>query len=320
MKKVILIPIIVGSALLVTGGILLGVGLANSASSGTNVTREELLNEDFNNFDFNLDISDLTFVKTNDGTKKIVFQEQKKLFHEFTVEDGTLKVKFKDNRAWNEKWFSFGVNIKVTVYLPETSYGNLKIDSDTGDTNIPEDFTFDSFHLEGHTGDLNMSANVTNSYYAKLSTGDMKLNSITTKEMELKTDTGKMFLTDVDVKEDLAMKISTGDITLNNVHAKNLSKNKDGKGSTGKIKLINTVISENITIRNGTGDVIFTDSDAHDLDVEASTGDVKGTLLTGKLFTAKTSTGHINVPDDDPTGGVCKIKTSTGDINIKIKA
>ena len=80
MKKVILIPIIVGSALLVTGGILLGVGIANSMSVAKSNIREEVLTEDFTNLDFNLDVSDLTFVKTNDGTKKLVFQEQKKQY------------------------------------------------------------------------------------------------------------------------------------------------------------------------------------------------------------------------------------------------
>ena len=320
MKKVILIPIIVGSALLVTGGILLGVGIANSMSSAKSNIREEVLTEDFTNLDFNLDVSDLTFVKTNDGTKKLVFQEQKKQYHEYTVQDGTLKVTYKDSRLWNEKWFSFGQHIKVTVYLPEATYGSVKIDSDTGDTNIPSDFTFDSFYLEGHTGDLTMSANVTNSYYAKLTTGDMKLSSITTKEMELKADTGRITLTDVDVAEDLSMKISTGDIVLTNVHAKNLYKNKDGKGSTGKIKLINTVVSKKIIIKCGTGDIILTDSDAHDLDLESSTGDIKGTLLTGKIFSANTHTGHIDVPPNDLSGGECKAKTSTGNIVIKIKA
>ena len=319
MKKVILIPIIVGSALVVTGGILLGVGLANSVSASKTNTREEVLTEDFTNFDFNLDVSDLTFVKTNDGTKKIVFQEQKKQKHEYTVQDGTLKVTFKDTRLWHEKWFSFG-QIKVTVYLPESTYGNLKIDTDTGDTNIPGDFTFDSFHLEGHTGDLNMSANVTNGYYAKLSTGDMRLTSIATKSMELKTSTGKMTLTDVDVQEDLTMNISTGDITLTSVTAKNLYKNKDSKGSTGKVKLVDTVVSENIIIKCGTGDILLTDSDAHDLNLETSTGDIKGTLLTGKIFSAHTSTGHISVPDNDLNGGQCIAKSSTGDIVLKIAA
>ena len=319
MKKIILIPIIIGSALVVTGGVLLGIGLANSMSSTKSNTREEVLTEDFTNFDFDLDVSDLTFVKTNDGTKKIVFQEQKKQFHEYTIQDGTLKVTFKDTRMWHEKWFSFG-RIKATLYLPETNYGNLKIDTDTGDTNIPEDFTFDSFHLEGHTGDLTMSANVTNSYYAKLTTGDMRLSSITTKEMELKDDTGKMIVTDVDIQEDLTMNISTGDITLKNVHAKNINKNKEGKGSTGKVKLINTVASEKIVIKNGTGDILLTDSDAHDLNLECSTGDIKGTLLTGKIFSASTHTGKVNVPPNDLSGGECIAKTSTGDINLKIKA
>ena len=72
MKKVILIPIIVGGALLITGGVVLGVGLANS--SVATETHEFELTEDFTNLEFDLNISDLTLVKSSSG-KKLIFQE-----------------------------------------------------------------------------------------------------------------------------------------------------------------------------------------------------------------------------------------------------
>ena len=52
--------------------------------------------------------------------------------------------------------------------------------------------------------------------------------------------------------------------------------------------------------------------------VETDTGDVRGTILTSKIFFAKSDTGDEDVPETT-TGGICRIKTDTGDIKIRIK-
>ena len=68
-----------------------------------------------------------------------------------------------------------------------------------------------------------------------------------------------------------------------------------------------------ISAERSTGNVNFENSDAAGICVKTSTGDVTGTLLTEKVFTAETSAGSISVPDTK-TGGKCEITTSTGNI------
>lgn len=46
-------------------------------------------------------------------------------------------------------------------------------------------------------------------------------------------------------------------------------------------------------------------------------GNVKGTLLTNKVFITHTDTGRVNVPKT-VTGGKCEINTDTGNIKIDI--
>ena len=47
------------------------------------------------------------------------------------------------------------------------------------------------------------------------------------------------------------------------------------------------------------------------------TGDVKGKLLTDKVFITETGTGHVDVPKT-VTGGRCEVTTNTGDIELEI--
>ena len=108
--------------------------------------------------------------------------------------------------------------------------------------------------------------------------------------------------------------VSTGSVDLTDVNCKTLAT----KGSTGDISLKNVIADESITIKRSTGNVDFVKCDANEITVKVSTGYVKGSLLSDKVFYAKTSTGSVNVPKTT-AGGVCEITTSTGDINIEIE-
>ena len=62
----------------------------------------------------------------------------------------------------------------------------------------------------------------------------------------------------------------------------------------------------------------FNACDAAEIYVETDTGDVKGTLLSDKVYIVFTDTGKINVPKA-VTGGRCEISTDTGNIKIEIE-
>ena len=54
-------------------------------------------------------------------------------------------------------------------------------------------------------------------------------------------------------------------------------------------------------------------------DITTDTGNVKGSLLSEKVFIVSTDTGKKQVPNTI-TGGRCEITTDTGDIIISINA
>ena len=91
MKPVILIPIILGSALLITGGVILGLGIKNSVSSNDVVTNEFKIEEEVSKFDIDIDTANLEF-KVAEGDAKVVLQEKKRLLHETSLTDGVLKI------------------------------------------------------------------------------------------------------------------------------------------------------------------------------------------------------------------------------------
>ena len=313
MKKAILIPIIIGSSLLVVGGTLFGLSVYFSTKDNKTITNTYEL-EDFNNLDITLSTADLKFVPTTDGTRKVECVEKEKQYHEVTVSEDTLTIKLVDSRKWYEHAFNFDFSRKsVTVYLPEKEYGNLKIVSSTSYIDIPKDLTFAELSSKVSTGNVTMNATIKGATAIETSTGNVSIETNTDK-LTVVTSTGSVKLNNVTVISGLGVKVSTGDLNFTNVKAQSA----DLVTSTGDVKLTDIVINNQLKIKTSTGSVKLIDSDAETINIETSTGNVNATLLTSKIFDVRTNAGKVNYPTST-SGGLCQIKTSTGNVKIEIK-
>lgn len=313
MKKSTAIWLIVASAIILFGLLLLV--FAMSLDGWSFDKREETIyeiSEDFTNISITLDTDDVFFTPSPDGTKKVVCLEDKNLGHTVSVEGGTLKIGVDDNRKWYNHIFNFG-ETSVTVYLPESEYNLLSIDSDTSDVSIPNNFKFGSIDIELSTGDARCYASTVGDVKIRTSTGRISLADASFSSLLLKASTGDISLSAVKCG-DINISVSTGEIKLTNVSCKSLT----AEANTGDVEMINVIASGAFAILTDTGDVDFEASDAAEIYIETDTGDVSGTLLSEKVFFYKTDTGDVQLPETTK-GGICKIITDTGDIEIYIK-
>ncbi len=319
MSKSIKSWLIIAVSLVAIGLIAFGAAMAayswdfTKLSAGKYATNTYEVNGAFDGISIDVDTTEVEFAPSDDERCRIVCLESEKVKHSASVQGGTLVIETVNTLKWYDYIrFSFGTP-QITVYLPESEYASLSIDTDTGDIAIPEDFTFEYLRIEGDTADVVCMASVLNTIEIKLSTGDIKADGITAGELELTTSTGNININSVAADGNITVGTATGTVMLNGVTCANFSAESD----TGDITLTNVVGEGCFSIENDTGDVRFENSDALELSVKTSTGDVAGTLLSEKVFITETSTGNISVPKTI-TGGKCEITTSTGDIDIRI--
>lgn len=299
MTKKTKIWLITATFLLLTGCVIFGGVMTvykwdfSKLSTNKYETNKYDINDNFKNISVNVKTADIVFVPSENAKAEVVCHEQDNAKHEVSVINDTLTIKLVDERKWYEY---IGINFrtpKITVYLPQGEYGNLNIDSSTGDTKIPSNHTYNSIDISASTGDVECRASALESIKIKLNTGDIDIENITAENVDLT--------------------VTTGEIELKEVSCKNLSSN----GSTGHITLKNVIAKEKFAIERSTGDVKFELCDANEIFVKTDTGDVKGSLLFDKVFITQTDTGSVNVPKTI-TGGRCEITTDTGDIKITV--
>jgi len=289
MKKSIIWIVITFFLLLVASIVLYSLSITVKLE-----TNEYEIKEKFKDIKIITDTADIEFILSENLNTSVVCDEQKNINHSVTVKDNTLLIKVEDNRKWYEYInINFG-KIKITIHLPKNEYGELFIDSGTGNINIPNNFNFNSINIINDTGNIKNYASVNDNIKIKNSTGNIYIENITANIIDLSA--------------------STGNTKIVNSKCVNLL----SKGDTGNVLLKNVIATEKFIIETDTGDVKFVASDASDIFVKTDTGNVTGSLLTEKVIFAESDTGKIDIPKviaDEK----CEIITDTGNIKITIE-
>lgn len=308
MKKGLIALIVIGAVTLTAGSAMFGLAFAKGAFSNNSWSKEETNTYtpegSFNKIDVDIVTADLTFKPAEDNKTKVVSVEKEKIHHTAEISNDTLVIREKDERKFYEKWFGFVSRMKVTVYLPETTYEELKIEVTTGSIVSEDSFNF-------------MKVNV------KSTTGDLKLANVTGKSADIKITTGNVTLNNYNMYGELNVDTTSGDYAFNNVQCDSATLHT----TTGKYNLNDFIVTgglntdrPNLDISGTSSDVTFKNCDAHYIKVKTTTGDIKGNLLTKKKFDAQTTTGTSLVDNDRTADDICYIRTTTGDIDISVGA
>ena len=318
MKKGTIIALIVAFVLILTGGMILVLGLS-FADDGTResllVAQEVTLTESFDSILIDTGACDVNFVPYN-GTvdSKVVIREREETRHTVTVEDGTLKIKMQDNRNWTDYIGIFDMdweNMEITLYLPQKQYASLRITTDTGDIKIPAALSGKEILLHSDTGEIRCEGAAGDLLSCMTNTGDIRAYGCEPVMLKLESDTGDIQLTDTESTE-IHLRNDTGETELENVICKILTCESD----TGDTSLEWVKAEEYLQVFTNTGDVEIEESDAGSVNIETNTGDVEGHFLTPKWFQAHSNTGNVKVPNTRD-GGECRIESDTGDIHFE---
>ena len=278
------------------------------------VESEFEITEPFRNISISSDTEDIQIRISPDGKFRVTFTEPEYIEPSVTVQNGTLMVTRTDNRSWTDRiGISFGTDTYIKVDLPEGSYGALSVEEDTGTVIVNRNFTFDRIDIAATTGDVFCFASSDGPVQIATHTGEIKAIDLMAESFVASVTTGGIYLDGVTCTEDLTVTVDTGRAILNNISCRNFLTT----GDAGNLIVEKLNASGMISAERTTGDVAILTSDAQELNIATDTGDVRGSLLTDKIFIVQSDTGEIHVPETT-SGGVCRITTDTGDIHFRI--
>lgn len=277
MSKTQKIWLVVAVSLIVVGSLIFSAALAGldfdftKLSTYTYETNTYVASGNFDKISIDVTTPDIVFAASDDGSCKVVCFEQEKLKHSVTVQDGTLMIGTVDTRKWYDHiGISFG-NTKMTVYLPQYAYASLSIHIDTGDVEIPKDFTFQHISLNSSTGDVLCYASGSDTIEIRTATGEIELTGVNCKSVTVESDTGDISLNNVITQGRLSVRSDTGDVDFEHCDAASIFV----KTSAGDVE--GTLLSEKIFItETATGDIrVPKTTTGGKCEITTSTGDIE---------------------------------------------
>lgn len=130
---------------------------------------------------------------------------------------------------------------------------------------------------------------------------------------EIQSTSGNISVAGMNVRNAITADTVSGNIQLSGIDCGCFTANT----ASGEIHLQNVITEQRIQIESVSGDIWLDACDSASLRLRSSSGEVSGTLLTEKIFSAKTVSGEIDVPHSI-SGGECEINTISGDVSFTI--
>ncbi|HHT7190224.1 TPA: DUF4097 family beta strand repeat-containing protein [Bacillus cereus] len=248
MKKILLVAI----ACIIVGVIGVSQTYKKAVETVEKGTKEEVIkNEALKNVEVNLDAGDVIVRKSPDSSFYVKQTGDLSKQELRITEDGdTLKIigEIEKGVSFDFSFYNFGFQTpKVTIFIPERSYQDVKVSSSAGEIEI-NDVTSDRVSAGTLAGDVDLKHVTAKAVEGSTKAGEVSLKKVTGKVMA-KTSSGDVDIIDHDSKYDLEASSTAGDIDITL-----LEKPQDavitGQSAAGDVTIFNKE-NNNITIGNG---------------------------------------------------------------------
>ena len=316
-------------------------------------TKTVTVEENFSSILAEIHTTNVKILPSQDEKCTVVLQEKDSFSHVVEVKNGALCITAPTEKSRLEFLFGYRKPM-LELYLPQAEHDSLNIECATGDIYVSDAFTFSEVKIEVSTGDIEFFASATGEVLLAATTGDILANGIRAESIEISTTTGDIVIKNTTIYGTASLEVGTGKIEADTVLAKEIEieggsgkktlKNLTIEGaaciesttggiaitdmrsdtlflhlSTGDSLLKNCLVATDLRIQATTGDVILDASDAGEIEIKTNTGSITGTILSGKIFDAKSTSGKVITPQNDLSGGVCKLTTASGRSEFKIQ-
>ncbi len=337
MKTSVKIALIVAAALVVVGGILIAVAFSmgglfgsediNTVTHTTDGTFDRILISTVTG-------TDVTILPSDTSACYAVCDETERIRYDLEVQNGTLALTERDGRHWYDFVGIFIGTRRVVLYLPARAYASLTVESSSGDiTCTDKAFSFGDVTLSASSGDMEFASPMTGRLAVENASGEIYLSGVMATSATIHATSGEIDLSDMACASllvttssgnialdgghigELTVSATSGNISLCNVVA---SGNVTATASSGTLSLENVLASSELFLETSSGNITFARSDAPAITLRASSGEINGTLLSGKLFDTHTSSGNISCPPSVADGGTCSAHTSSGNIYLSV--
>lgn len=266
----------------------------NRMDTVNTVIKTEQISDDFHSININDVQCDIRILPSTDSRCKVVYTDSDLCTHHIRVENYTLYIEAEDVGDFSDHLFVIQGSAEVTVYLPMDTLVELNLETVSGSIAVTPDFSLRSANLSTTSGEIDFTAQVSESLDAATTSGSIEISGTSQCEVDASS--------------------TSGDISLVNMEPASLS----AATTTGDIELEDVVVSGQLNLSTASGDVELIQVDAHSAQIGTASGDIEGSILSPKQFETDTVSGDIRVENTHNAKDYWEVSTTSGCIELVI--
>lgn len=171
-------------------------GFFSGGSSNYEVIKEESVDaQELKVIDVDLDRMDIHLYKTDKTEVKVIQRSNQNPNKQkiVSIHNEMNKLSITQEKVWFS-FFNFNFHKdKLELYLPTTFTGEILIRNTSGNVNLPDELTLESFTLKMSSGNLEVKEKLTvDRLNAAVTSGDLRLNTVEAKSYEMKSTSGRI--------------------------------------------------------------------------------------------------------------------------------
>lgn len=260
---------------------------------------------------FDITSSDVEVCYSDTEEIRVVYRGAKK-----EVDDSSVSAEIKADTLLIEQedrttWFQWGINRKVTIYLPESFKGEFEYSCSSGDLLFSEDFSFSEITTKSSSGDFKAANLTCGKFQTTLSSGDIKLGVLEAGEFSFKLTSGDIWVEELHGTGGLTL--TSGDVSINGLYGEGIFKT-----TSGDMKIDIREATGDVEIKVTSGDVIVNigEGNAYLCDFSVTSGDL--TTAFGSEGSGTYGGGFSGSIGENPVNAL-KIHTTSGDVLVTTK-
>ena len=312
MSKVTKVVLIVGGAMVALGIVFSVLGFMvfrntyRKDSSKAPEKKEVVISDSFTNIEVS-EISDEVIIKpSEDGEVRVEYYDYDEIVHDVDVKGDTLTVEVKDIHGGEPWWtrIQFGFDLEriinnsdydtqTVIYLPEDSYGSLKVNTVSGEVEVPEKYAFNDVAINTTSGSITCGCTATGDIEIGTVSGEITFSSVNSNKFKASSTSGSVKLSNAKVSGAVTIDTVSGEIILNDVESDSLNTN------------------------SVSGEVTFTNLTSDDVNIDTTSGEVSGTITGDHEYDVDTVSGDVSLPSDIKGEAMVNISTVSGDVEIE---
>lgn len=219
------------TVLLISGAVI-GVGLIlvlgafvmtgfqpQKLSTAEAVSETHEIEEPFTGLDIRTFSSDVRFAIADDGKTRVESTHDAQVRESTGVTDGILNVWQESTGSGVHFGIYYTVDDHITVYLPQSEYETLFVETTSGDINVSAPFAFERIKIDTGSGEVKCFAQCRENLSIETTSGDIDAGSVTAHDVNLTSTSGEVELEDLIATGTLTVRTTSGDIEFDRCDA-----------------------------------------------------------------------------------------------------